>query len=65
MDAGLIGFVMTRQDYKSGEPFLGTLPVLSVGTKDVSVNVTYIPKVHPKMAELWFFQLKLSTNSFQ
>ena len=62
MDAGLIGFAMTRQDYKSGEPFLGALPAMSLGTRDVSINVTYIPKVHPKMAELWFFQLKLSTN---
>jgi hypothetical protein len=65
MDAGLIGFVMTRQDYKSGQPFLGALPALSLGTRDVSVNVTYIPKVHRKMAELWFFQLKLSTNTFK
>ncbi|KPJ92128.1 MAG: hypothetical protein AMJ53_09985 [Gammaproteobacteria bacterium SG8_11] len=65
LDAGLIGFVMTRKDYKNGEPFLGALPVMSLGNKDVSVNVTYIPKVHPKMAELWFFQLKLSTNSFK
>ncbi|MCG6969551.1 MAG: hypothetical protein LJE85_07280 [Gammaproteobacteria bacterium] len=65
LDAGLIGFLMTRQDYNSGEPFLGALPALSVGTRDISVNVTYIPKVHPKMAELWFFQLKLSTNSIK
>ena len=65
LDAGMIGFVMTRQDYKSGEPFVGALPALSLGTRDISVNVTYIPKVHPKMAELWFFQLKLSTNSIK
>ena len=65
LDAGFIGFAMTRQDFKSGEPFLGALPVMSLGTRDVSVNVTYIPKVHPQMAELWFFQLKLSTNSLK
>ncbi|WP_455209998.1 hypothetical protein [Kaarinaea lacus] len=65
VDAGVIGFMMTRKDYKNGEPFLGALPVMSAGTKDVSVNVTYIPKVHPKMAELWFFQLKLSTNALK
>jgi len=65
VDAGLIGFLMTRKDYKNGQPFLGALPALSVGTKDISVNVTYIPKVHPKMAELWFFQLKLSTNAMK
>lgn len=62
VDAGLIGFVMSRQDYKSGDPFLGVLPVLSLGTRDVSLNVTYIPNVHPQMAELWFFQLKFSTQ---
>lgn len=65
MDAGLVGFVMTRKDYRNGEPFLGALPALSMGTKNVSVNVTYIPKVHPKMSELWFFQLKLSTNALR
>jgi hypothetical protein len=65
LDAGLIGFVMTREDYKDGTPFLGALPALSLGTRDISVNVTYIPKVHPKMAELWFFQLKLSTRSIK
>lgn len=65
LDAGLIGFLMSRQDYKQGEPFVGALPAMSLGTRDVSVNVTYIPKVHPKMAELWFFQLKLSTKALK
>ena len=65
MDAGLVGFVMSRQDFKNGDPFVGALPAFSLGTKDVSVNITYIPKVHPKIAELWFFQLKLSTRSLK
>jgi hypothetical protein len=65
VDAGLIGFAMSRQDYKSGDPFIAALPALSLGTKDVSINVTYIPKVHPKISELWFFQLKLSTRSLR
>ena len=64
-DAGLIGFLMSRQDYKSGQPFLGALPAFSLGTRDVAVNITYIPKVHPKMAELWFFQLKVAASSFK
>lgn len=65
MDAGLIGFVMSRQDYKDGDPFVGALPALSLGTNDISLNVTYIPKVHPRIAELWFFQLKLSARTLK
>jgi hypothetical protein len=38
--------------------------VLSVGTKNVALNITYVPKVEPKSVPLWFFQLKVSLNSF-
>ena len=64
-DVGIIAFMMSRQDYQDGQPFIGALPAMSLGTRDVSVNVTYIPKVHPKMEELWFFQLKVSASSFK
>jgi len=30
----------------------------------VSVNVTYIPKVEPKMVALWFFQSKITLADF-
>lgn len=63
-DAGIIGFLMTRQDYKSGDPFLGMLPALSYGNRRFAVNMTYIPKVEPKMVALWFFQLKITTAGF-
>ena len=59
VDVGAIGFVMTRKDYKNDQPFFGVLPAFSVGTNRVSVNMTYIPKVHPKAVPLWFFQLKI------
>jgi hypothetical protein len=65
LDAGLIGFLMTRQDYKDGEPFPGVLPALSLGTRHVALNVTYIPEVDSRMAELWFFQLKLSMRNLK
>ena len=65
VDAGLIAFVMTRKDYHDDKPFLGALPAFSVGTKDVAVNFTYIPNIHPKSVPLWFFQLKINlTNLF-
>jgi len=34
--------------------------VASVGTRNVSLNMTYIPNVNDKVDELLFFQLKVS-----
>ena len=65
VDIGVIGFVMTRKDYKNDQPFLGVLPAFSVGTDRVSVNMTYIPKVHPKAVALWFFQIKINLSNFR
>jgi hypothetical protein len=65
VDMGAIGFVMTRKDFKNDQPFLGILPAFSVGTDRVSVNMTYIPKVHPKAVALWFFQLKVNFSNFR
>ena len=61
-DAGLVAFLMVREDFNSGNPFPGVLPVVSVGTKRVAVNVTYIPKIDPKMVPVVFFQLKIGLN---
>ena len=62
--AGLVGFFMTREDYLDGDWFPGILPFLSLGIKQVSVNITYIPKIKPKMVELWFLQLKVPLAEF-
>lgn len=59
VDAGLVAFLMTREGFRHGQPFPGVLPVLSFGTERVSVNMTYIPKVDPKMVAILFFQLKV------
>jgi len=59
MDAGVVAFLMTRKDYLHGDPFLGALPVVSFGTDRVALNITYIPKVDPKMVAIIFFQLKV------
>lgn len=64
VDIGAIGFVMTRKDFRDDKPFLGVLPAFSVGTDRVSVNMTYIPKVHPKAVALWFFQIKINLSNF-
>jgi hypothetical protein len=59
VDAGAVLFLMTREEFNGGHPFPGILPVVSVGTSRVAVNLTFIPKVDPKMVPLLFFQLKL------
>ncbi|MFO7602775.1 MAG: hypothetical protein R6X06_03060 [Gammaproteobacteria bacterium] len=63
-DAGVYAFAMTRKDVNDNAPFLGVLPVISVGTEMISVNMTYVPKVRPKFAELFFFQLKINAEIF-
>ncbi len=63
-DAGGIVFLMKRQGFKDGDPFPGVLPALSLGTPRVSVNMTYIPKVDPKMVPILFFQLKVTLGDF-
>ncbi len=61
-DAGVIAFFMTRQDYLNGNPFPGILPAFSFGNERLSLNVTYVPKIDPKLIELWFFQLKIAVS---
>lgn len=59
LDAGVVAFVMTRKGYVNGQPFFGALPVISFGTDRVALNITYIPKVDPKLVPIVFFQLKV------
>jgi len=59
LDAGVVAFVMTRKGYVDGKPFLGALPVISFGTDRVALNITYIPKIDPKLVPIVFFQLKV------
>ena len=56
IDAGLVAFLMTRKDYKNEQPFFGALPFISVGTSKFALNLTYIPKVTPKLEALLFVQ---------
>jgi hypothetical protein len=62
LDAGVVAFFMTRKGYQDGRPFLGVLPVVALGTDRVALNITYIPKVDPKMVPIIFFQLKIGLN---
>lgn len=64
IDVGIVGFVMTRKDYRNDRPFLGALPFISVGNEYVAVNATYIPRISPKYASLLYFQLMIKLAEF-
>lgn len=59
IDAGLTAFIMTRKNFKKGQPFVGALPYASIGTDRFAINATYIPSVSPKLVSLWFFQASI------
>ncbi|MDH5778926.1 MAG: hypothetical protein OEZ33_11980 [Gammaproteobacteria bacterium] len=59
IDVGVVGFIMARKDYNNYRPFIGALPFATIGTKNVGVNITYVPKVNKQLAELVFVQLKI------
>ncbi len=58
--AGLVAFVMVRKDHHNRRPFLGALPAFTLGTDKVAINLSYVPKVEPKLIPLWFIQLKVA-----
>lgn len=56
LDLGVMGFVMTRKNYRNGAPFLGAIPFVSIGTENFAVNMTFIPKMDFNESSLVFFQ---------
>jgi hypothetical protein len=63
-DAGVVGFVMYREDFKDNKPFLGALPAASIGAGPMALNITYVPRVDPKMVPIIFLQLKITLAEF-
>ena len=75
LDVGVIGFLMTRQDVNNNDPFPGLLPAMTIGTRRVALNVTYlseammdsatnVKRVDPTVSGLVFLQLKLDPRLF-
>ena len=64
IDLGYLAFVMARKDYNDYNPFPGILPVVSIGTRRLAVNMTYIPQLGDAPTELIFLQLKISTKGW-
>jgi len=64
VDLGGIAFLMTREGFRHGHLFPGVLPAASIGTDAVALNISFIPKVDPKMTALWFLQLKVRLGKY-
>ena len=59
---GVVAFLMVRKDFENDDPFPGILPVATIGNDRFAVNMTYIPKVDPKMVPILFFQLRIGLH---
>ena len=44
VDAGVNAFLMTRKDVNGNRPFPGALPSLTIGNRDMGLNLTYLPR---------------------
>jgi hypothetical protein len=75
-DVGMIAFLMTREDVHHNQPFPGALPALTIGTKRVALNLTYMPNSvvdrvtnanlkDPDMKGVYFLQLKFDASLFR
>ncbi len=75
IDLGVVGFLMKRQNIRGGDPFLGMLPVVSVGNDRAALNITYLPhtavssitngrRLDPNMDGVVFLQAKLNLGYF-
>lgn len=73
LDAGLVAFAMSRESSSGRRILPGVLPALSVGTRNVGLNVTYIPefaarkmsRAHeydPGMGGIVFLQARISLD---
>jgi hypothetical protein len=75
IDVGVVGFLMSRKDVNDSRPFPGALPAVTIGTRRVAVNLTYMPDsvvdrvthanlTDPAMNGVFFSQLKLDAGLF-
>jgi hypothetical protein len=75
VDVGAIGFLMSRKDVGQRRPFPGVLPALTLGSRNLALNLTYLPKawaetatnirqVDPNVDGILFLQLKLDASLF-
>lgn len=70
-DAGIVAFLMSRQDINDNQPFPGILPMVTLGNRHVGLNLTYVPEmavheiaradeVDPNIKGVLFLQAKIA-----
>ena len=70
-DAGLVAFLMSRQDINDNRPFPGILPMITLGNRHVGLNLSYVPEmavhkiahadeVDPNIRGVIFLQAKIA-----
>lgn len=64
LDLGVVGFMMKRRGFNNDAYFPGVLPFASVGNKWLAINMTYVPKIDPKMVEFIYFQAMVKVWEF-
>ena len=62
---GIIEFVMTLHDYKNNDLFPGALAFISLGNRRFAINITYVPKIVPKMVVFVYFPATFKIAVFQ
>lgn len=69
LDAGIVAFLMQREDINDGNVFPGLLPALTIGNRYAGINLTYLPEkavhdvahanvVDPSIGGVFFMQFK-------
>lgn len=59
-DVGIVGFAMTRKNYRNGKPFVGALPFVTLGYQQTSVNFAFIPRTSFNESSLLFMQFMVN-----
>jgi len=60
IDTGFIGLLMTREDYFDNKIFPLILPLISVGTDKIAINISYVPKLKNYITDVLLFQIKIN-----
>jgi len=72
-DAGLVAFLMSRQDINDNQPFPGILPMITLGNRHVGLNLSYVPQmavhdiahadeIDPNIKGVFFLQAKIAVG---
>lgn len=75
VDLGAVGFLMSRKDINAYRPFPGVLPTVTIGSRQLAVNIAYLPgaaadavagvySLDPGMDAIFFVQVRVNPRVF-